>query len=328
MLTLLDKNKAGVLLGSDIDGQFSMLVDDLIERESVGMVVAPSKAKKSMLALNLALSLLSKKDFLGKAVSTRPEKVLYVNLELTNKALAQRLRTMNKFYDLTEFKLNNLYFVSAEDWTGGEPLVDTKRQTVNQKYFIDLEKLAKEYGATMIVIDPLYYVVGEENDNVLMTACLREFAKLRDSLNCTVAIVHHTGKGKVDWEEPFMAGRGASSIGGFFEWVLGIEPMGQHSVLHHGSRNLRGEEPLDIRFNPDTFVWEAAATATPDQVLDGIFTGEEGAVQSMGWGQFLEEMKKIGYNTKQATAMIDRAKTYKRLKGHRGQLAQVVRNFD
>lgn len=328
MLTLLDKNRAGVLLDANIDDRFEMLVDDLIERESVGMIVAPSKAKKSMMALNLAMALIAKKPFIGKAVSERPEKILYVNLELTSKALAFRLRSMNKYYETTPNRLNNLYFVSAEDWTNGHPLVDCNRHTVDPKPFGELEKLARDFGATVLIVDPLYYVVGEENDNVLMTAVLKEFAKLRDSLNCTVVIVHHCGKGKTDWEEPFQAGRGASSIGGFFEWVLGIEPMGTHSVLHHGSRNLKGEEPLDIRFDTNNFVWEPTSNATPDQVLDKIFQGPEGAAQSLGWQQYIEEMKKLGFNVKQATAIIDRAKTYKRLKGHRGQLAQVVRNFD
>ncbi len=168
---------------------------------TVGMIVAPAKAKKSMLALNLVFSLLSKKPFLGLTVSSKPDRVVYVNLELTRNALGLRMRTMNQHYQATEKQLENVSFLTAEEFTDDQPLVNTKTQAVNSEPFNKLMEACKEWGATVIIIDPLYYVVGEENDNVLMAAVIREFGKLRNTLNATIFVVHHTAKGHKDWSD-------------------------------------------------------------------------------------------------------------------------------
>ena len=137
------------------------------------------------------------------------DKIVYVNLELTKTALGVRLRTMNTFYNATPKQLDNVMFLSSDEFCKGEALVDTKTQKVNQEPFNALAEAAKNWGATVIIFDPLYYVVGEENDNVLMTAVLREFGKLRTELNAAIFVVHHTGKSAVDWSDPFLAGRGS-----------------------------------------------------------------------------------------------------------------------
>ncbi len=47
-----------------------------------------------------------------------------------------------------------------------------------------------EKGRTYKDFTDLFYVVGEENDNVLMTAVMREFSKLRDELNAAISFSH------------------------------------------------------------------------------------------------------------------------------------------
>jgi RecA-family ATPase len=223
IMQLTSNNQGNTIMRATEGLVFEPLITTLVERCAVGMIVAPAKAKKSMMALNLVFSLLTKKPFLGLAVSSKTEKIIYVNLELTKTALGVRMRAMNKHYNATSKEMEGVMFLTAEEFTAGRPLVDTKTQKVNEEIFKDLTAAAKGWGATCIIIDPLYYVFGEENDNVLMTAVIREFGKLRDNLNASVFVVHHTGKGSLDWSDPFLVGRGASSLAGAFEFVLGIE---------------------------------------------------------------------------------------------------------
>ena len=119
-------------------------------------------------------------------------------------------------------------------------MVNAKERKVESHLFDALIQTILEEHITTVIIDPLYIVVGEENDNVLMTAVCREFEKIRTQTGATVIIVHHTGKGMVDWEEPFLAGRGASSLGGAVECVLGMQPKadGKSASIRRGARNL------------------------------------------------------------------------------------------
>jgi hypothetical protein len=300
---------------------FEPLITTLVERCAVGMIVAPAKAKKSMLALNLVFSLLTKKPFLGLAVSTKPEKIIYVNLELTKTALGVRMRAMNKHYNGTAKEMEGVMFLTAEEFTSGQPLVDTKTQTVNEEIFKDLTAAAKAWGATCIIIDPLYYVVGEENDNVLMTAVIREFGKLRDNLNASVFVVHHTGKGSLDWSDPFLVGRGASSLAGAFEFVLGIEPKTNNEArLHHGSRNYESVNPFLIRFEKTTLTWKAITEVSADITIDKLM----GDNDSMVMTDFYQLTQ---LNKRKTDELISGCRTYERTKAHRGQKAMIKRKL-
>jgi hypothetical protein len=282
---------------------FEVFLDGMIERGSIGMIVGPAKCRKSMLALNFVHAVTTCVQFLGLSTPTKPEKVLYVNLELTRLALGVRLRAMGVSPNFTR-----IAFAGVDDFIGDEILVDVKTGTVNRAPFRRLIEAAKKWAATVIVIDPLYYIVGEENDNVLMTLILRELGRMRDELGVTIIVVHHTKKERTDWSDPFQAGRGASSLGGFFEWVLGIEPVGENTArLHHGSRNLRTHEPLSIAFDDETLTWNAAGTKSLDAALDDFLSDNDEMIASI----FVQTAVDAGIGTKKAIQQT--LKTSKRL---------------
>jgi AAA domain len=316
-----ESNKGSTIMRATEKIKFEPLVKTMVERNAVGMIVAPAKAKKSMMALNLVFSLLTKKDFLGLPVSNHPEKVVYVNLELTQVAVGHRLRTMNTFYNATPKQMENVMFLTSEEFCRGEALVDTKTQKVNQEPFKALADEAKNWGATVIIIDPLYYVVGEENDNVLMTAVIREFGKLRTQLNAAVFVVHHTGKTAVDWSDPFLAGRGASSLAGAFEFVLGIEPKGDNEArLHHGSRNYASVKPFTIRFNTQSLTWHSTHEESPDIQLDKIMGKDDELL--------MEEFHSRAKMPKaKAEDLIRHSTKYAKSKAYRGQKAMIKRKM-
>jgi AAA domain len=316
-----ESNKGSTIMRATEGLKFEPLVKTLVERNAVGMIVAPAKAKKSMMALNLVFSLLTKRPFLGLPVSDSPEKVVYVNLELTHLALGVRLRTMNTFYNATPKQMENVMFLTSDEFCHGDALVDSKAQKVNQEPFKALAEAAKAWGATVIIFDPLYYVVGEENDNVLMTAVLREFGKLRTELNAAVFVVHHTGKGAVDWSDPFLAGRGASAIGGAFEFVLGIEPKGDNEArLHHGSRNYESVKPFTIRFNAQSLTWHSTNEESPDIQLDKIMGKDDELL--------IEEFHSRSNMPKnRANGLLKCSKNYERTQAYRGHQAKVIRKM-
>lgn len=323
-MQITENNKASTIMRTTHDLTFKPLIKTLVERNAVGMIVAPAKAKKSMLALNLVFSLITKKPFLGLDVSDEPEKIIYVNLELTKKALGIRLKMMNDFYHATPKQLDNVVFINSEEFCNNEALVNTKTQKVNQAPFEALAQEAKKWGATCIIFDPLYYVVGEENDNVLMTAVLREFGKLRTDLNASIIVVHHTGKNVVDWSDPFLAGRGASAIGGFFEFVLGVEPKNENEArLHHGSRNYATVKPLAIRFNSDTLTWHSPQEESSDALLDKVM----GKTDELTLDEYYDRTNKADIPKSRAMNMLRGSKNYERTQGYRGHKVMIKRKM-
>ncbi len=323
-MQLTENNKGSTIMRATQNQEFKPLIKTLVERGAVGMIVAPAKAKKSMLALNLVFSLLTKRPFLGLPVSETPEKIIYVNLELTKPALGFRLREMNKFYNATPKQLESVMFLDSEEFCNSEALVDTKTQKVNQEPFKALAEAAKDWGATVLIIDPLYYIVGEENDNMLMAAVIREFGKLRKALGLSIVVVHHTGKSIVDWTDPFLAGRGASSIGGAFEFVLGIEPKRDNEArLHHGSRNYASVNPFTIRFGVDTLTWHSTQEESPDVLLDKIMGKDDEILLD----EFHQRAQEAELPKSRATSLLNGSKNYHRTSGYRGHKATVKRKM-
>ncbi len=316
-MQIIKSMEAGTIIRQTAGFEFEPFLNGMIERGSIGMIVGPAKSKKSMLALNLAHAVSTKNDFLGLAVSTKPEKVLYINLELTKLALGIRLKAMG-----VAANFSRIAFANVNDFLGEESLIDVKTGAINKAPFRRLIDAAKSWGATVVVIDPLYYVVGEENDNVLMTSVLREFGRMRDEVGVTVIIVHHTKKDNTDWSDPFQAGRGASSLGGFFEWVLGIEPTGDCTArLHHGSRNLRTHEPLSMIFDESTLTWLSAGAGTIDAALDSVLNDYD----EMAAKEFIEAAVIAGVgNKKTIYDSLRRSKTLEYIKSV-GRKPAVIR---
>jgi archaellum biogenesis ATPase FlaH len=304
---------------------FEPLVEGLIETGSIGMIVGPAKSRKSMLALNLCFSLMSNQSFLGCKVEQKRRKILYINLELTREALGLRLRVMKQHYDVKS--LDGFAFWNTSDFVGDDVLINTKTGEVNKLKFDQLIEALKKWGdCDLVVIDPLYYIVGEENDNVMVTAILKQLARVRSETGAAIAVVHHCKKDRVDWNDPFQVGRGASSIGGFFEWVIGIEPDRNNHVqatIHHGSRNLASRPDIQATFDDSNLVWLAGTEQTKTDIIDEIM----GDDVSVPFADFINSARELGLSKAKAMKLIDDCETLERIKGRRGQKACVKRIF-
>lgn len=142
-IEITSNNKASTLMRMAAKNKAEIQIQGFFERGAIGMIIAPAKAKKTMLATNLALALLTKKPFLGRAVSTTPEKVLYANLELTAVAFGARLNSMNNYYDF-KAQADNLLIVTRQQLTQGMDLVNAKEKQVNKPLFDALIQTIKD----------------------------------------------------------------------------------------------------------------------------------------------------------------------------------------
>lgn len=156
------------------------LVDDLIESNSLNLLVAPSYTGKTYVAIDLCRAVLSGDSFIGK--STNQGGVVYFDNEMKPKYFVKRLRKLNFVDDENNFYYYNNIFPDVT-------------QEEDKKIFFDQMKIFAEYKNTkLIVVDSLNSSSNglEENSNKDM----REFMNFLNELSeiCTVLVIHHTSK--------------------------------------------------------------------------------------------------------------------------------------
>ena len=241
------------------------IVEGLIDDNTFGGIVGGSKTRKSFLAQQLAVSLVSGKPFLGmyKITPTRPERVLYVNLEFQTRAFNIRYENIIKSMDVDKKCLKNIYHTRtiSDDMS----FVDEKTKDVRKEVKQGLKDYIVKNKITTLIIDPFYMLGGfEEVDNTQVGNIVRFFQYLRRITKIKIVMVSHTTKSpsKADWQNIWGLPRGASALGNNFEWIMAIRPNEDNNELaglYCDARHIvhdRGNEPINLRWNTALAIWE------------------------------------------------------------------------
>jgi hypothetical protein len=258
------------------------LIQDLWMAQSHGIIGGDPKSSKSLLSLAMGLSIASGRPFLGDerfAVST-PGPVLIVQEENTPWDVQDKLRKLAALYGL----------IGKEDveWSQAlEGSVAKKSLRLNfphevplmmlNNYGFDMgeEELCKamedaieEIGAVMVILDPLYLMVGDADTNKAheMKPLQKWLLSLRYRFGCAVAVVHHFGKPR--YEETRRGGHRLLGSGTWYNWV--------DSAMYCESRE---PETTDKRykFNRQLRIEREWRSAAPQAALEiGLMIGEPG----------------------------------------------------
>jgi len=160
-----------------------------IPEGSKGIITGVAKTGKTTLAENLAISLSTgKKEFMGFPLIGEPQKVLFINLEESEKLFARR--NLKQISELPERELNLFnenylcapssfpeFFTTAEDW-------------------LCLRSIIIDSKAKVVIIDSLTHMFdGEiEKSNPAKKFIEKLRATFKD-LGVTLIVVHHNTKG-------------------------------------------------------------------------------------------------------------------------------------
>jgi hypothetical protein len=260
------------------------------------MIYAPAKSGKSFLCMQLAHCLGQGIEFLN--MPTQGGKVLYIQFELGEEILRNRLQSTNITYENvfvgTSFTLK----------------LDTK-DGQNK-----LELAVSSVRPNVLILDPLYKAItGDENEATDMRIICDFLDYIIETYLCSVILIHHTGKDKSK------GGRGSSV---FEDWVDSYISMS--SKTEKGSpmkatikeiflRHAAALEPYEVTFNKqfefelDGFkqtikekVAEIIRCSTEPTKPKEIFTlkigsstsvnnalkelVEEGKIEKIGWGDY------------------------------------------
>ena len=159
------------------------LVSNLFREQSLNFLAGEEGCGKSLLAMNLAMSVaLGLSKFLNYEVR-KEGKVLYLNNELSLQDFSLRLRRMSvTFTEVQRSAMDNLIVpvhtqLLSECWNG-------------------VNDFCGREGPVLFILDCLYFAHDrDEKDNTEMKSVMRQLIALRNNHKLTVLVVHHTKKG-------------------------------------------------------------------------------------------------------------------------------------
>ena len=172
---------------ADIWNNMPKLKDELIPgilRVGHKMLLAgPSKAGKSFLLINLAISIAEGVEWLG--CQCKQGRVCYINLELDSASCYDRFKTI---YERRRIEPNNLKNITIWNLRGRARPMDRLAPIMINRF------KEKEYAA--VIIDPIYKVItGDENNATEMGRFCNYFDQVATEMSVSVIYCHHHSKG-------------------------------------------------------------------------------------------------------------------------------------
>ncbi|TAK56991.1 MAG: AAA family ATPase, partial [Bacteroidetes bacterium] len=159
------------------------LIRGLLRQQSVNFLFGEEGSGKSLLAMNLAISVATGASrFLEFDICTHG-KTLYLNNELPFREFLARFKTMAEA--LPEQQAERL-----------TQLLVPENVPQFESYWDEINELCRTEKPALVVLDCLYWSHNRgENNSSGMKAILRQFTSLRDAHKLALLILHHTNKG-------------------------------------------------------------------------------------------------------------------------------------
>ena len=215
--------------------------------ESTKMIVyGRYKSLKSMLALDLAFSMVTGNDWLGFKTDDEGSSVLYLQLEISYPLFRSRLSKTWLWRKQMSEIIKPLHF-----WTHHFLKLDQPNGIALLDHYLT------EYKPDILILDPLYKVVS---GNLLTVLDMQRIVDALDTMiskhKVSVILISHTRKGVMDmgeWGSDDLIGSFVFSA--WADTVLKVERRGgdrlalKFDVVRHAEEEL---EPKEVVFNRDT----------------------------------------------------------------------------
>lgn len=150
-------------------------VRDWLPKRGKSLLYAPPKSGKSYLCLQLARCIASNESFLG--IPTTSGSVLYIQWELGEEILQDRLRRTGKSYE--GVFVGTTFSIKLDSLVGQQQLWRAMTAVEPQ----------------VLILDPWYKAIqGDEDKATEMREALDFLDSLIEGFNCSIFIIHHAGK--------------------------------------------------------------------------------------------------------------------------------------
>ena len=259
-----------------ITEDFEPIIENFLNRKEFMLLHATAKTGKSMLALNIGLAVATGSDFLG--MPTTKSKVLYLQTEIANVSLKDRIETMLHGQEFQTYEDASLNLEISND-----------RIRIDEIEGIELLKSnLKTRCPTLLIIDPLYDLHRKNEDNATdMAPILSDIREIARSCDCAIILIHHQGKkGEGFSNNPGHSCRGSSAFADVPDSSISLTKDKNGFSLKGIFRNKEPIEDLrlkqtDLIFNLADFV--AKPLKTKELVIEVLENSDSGLTKKDIW---------------------------------------------
>jgi len=190
------------------------LVEGILKEKDSVILVGDEKAGKSLFVFQLICSLTSTHPFLDTYKVPRECKVSYVQIEGELEDSQDRFNKMIQSIDMIN-KNFQIFFVAPLELQASKGLILLKR---------DIERCHKP---DVIIIDPIYFAfTGSLSDDMVVRQFIGNIRKLKEYFDCSIILVHHTHKMRLNKEGKIIAEGDEAIFGSKF-----LKAYPDHTIL-------------------------------------------------------------------------------------------------
>lgn len=236
----------------------SWLVEDWLPDKSITFLVSPPESYKTWILLDLAVSVSSGVNFLGKFNVNQKGPTLIIQQEDSHTGLTDRLAL------IVEQKLGMNPNLEGDEWSvPGMPdipiYVHPSRalRFDNKDVLEEMEKQISEIKPKVIMIDPLYSTTATVDNYMADLANQMMVLKTwRDKYGCSFVIAHHSKKNLEIDSTAREDSWGSQFLNAFLEagWQIRRNPkLGQNEIIvRRHSKVMGNQKPISLTFDIST----------------------------------------------------------------------------
>ncbi|MDA8751115.1 helicase RepA family protein [Planktomarina temperata] len=267
------------------------LIDDVIEEKSLIGLIGPSGSGKTFVALDIALSLATGKDYHGFDAS---KGLVIMSAGEGHLGIPRRAEAWCK---------HNRSNLHAASFAITDRAVDLFNEAPLNAFCKEVEEIAKTRGnPKLIIIDTVArHMAGKDENNAKEMGELVQTAdKLKHDYQCAVMLVHHTGHNNQD------RARGSTAFKGALDTEILVKSLGENDIVVSCEKQKDGPEFdtmqfLKVSVDPSLAsqqvtrsVSKAKLTSNQAMAMDAFYEATKGNVAAAGlaldeWRPFFNE---------------------------------------
>jgi|TARA_B100001964_G_scaffold219858_1_gene262369 hypothetical protein len=225
------------------------LIQDLLNIEEFHIASGAAKQGKTILGMNMAMSLASGEEFLGHKIH-KPHICLYIQQEVSQYFFKERLEIMIAEYingRKNAIKIKQLIFNNFFHWSNRGLHIDDEKQLLHIMEWID------DLKPSVVFFDPLYLLHRKDENKANEMARLMEiFHSLISQYSTSIFLIHHAGKNN-DYSGGNLH-RGSSVLSGASDgnWILQKKGKSENLNLSLELRNQKEVDDITLNRESDS----------------------------------------------------------------------------
>lgn len=223
-------------LGQD---EITWLVENVIDAGSNGFICAVSKGGKSWVGEDLCIALAMGLPWLDFRVFTR-HRVALISREDNPGRTRWRIRQLLHGHGLVDDDLGDRFYINTRE--------QSDRFLIDDSSALSRMTEALKDANPEIAFFDVFNVMhqADENDNTEMRVVLQCLSSVQQEVGCSICVLHHYNK---DAQGTMMQRlRGSSAIGGWAEWMVGLDRVGDKGKIRKVEFESKTAEPQEERY--------------------------------------------------------------------------------